>query len=147
MTKSKGRKRESITDAVEMNVIAIIDGWDPSESPLTQSGLERRVKDELNMTLTRQGLMKRDNIRLAFEARDKEINGEAKPKAENEPLTVILERRVAEIAADMRKKDEAIANYKVMFATYRYNARQLGITREQLEAPIPPRGQIEGARG
>lgn len=147
MTEQKGRKREPITDAREAAIIALIDDWNPAKAALTREGLVKRIQCKLGLTFTRQGLMKRDAIRLAFERREKEIDGGAKPRAEKEPLEIVLERRIEELKATVEKQDATIKSYEALFLTYRYNARQHGITTAQLEAPIPARDQPEGSRG
>lgn len=147
MTMEKGRSREPITESREAEIITIIDEWDPAKGPLTREALVRRVKCKMGLVFTRQGLMKREAIFLAFQRREKEINGDVKPRAEKEPVVVVLEREKEALQAKLNEQDKVIAGFKEMFLTYRYNARQLGITREQLEAPIPPRNRPEGSRG
>lgn len=147
MTQERGRGREPITDSRELEIIALIDAWDPNKGPLNREALVRRIKCKMGLTFTRQGLMKREPILLAFQRREKEITGTLKPRAEKEPLTVVLERRNEELQAKVNEQAKVIAGYKEMFLTYRHNARQHGITREQLEAPIPPRNRPEGSRG
>ncbi|MBA4761924.1 hypothetical protein [Sphingomonas sp.] len=147
MTKEKGRNREPITESRELEIITLIDEWDPDKGPLTRQALVRRVKCKMGLVFTRQGLMKRERILLAFQRREKEINGDVKPRAEKEPVVVVLEREKEALQAKVNEQAKVIAGFKEMFFTYRYNARQLGITREQLEAPIPPRNQPEGSRG
>lgn len=147
MTREKGRSRETITESREAEIITLIDEWDPTKEPLTRQALVRRVKCKMGLVFTRQGLMKREPILLAFQRREKEINGDTKPRAEKEPAIVVLERENEALQAKVNDQTKVIAGFKEMFLTYRYNARQLGITREQLEAPIPPRNRPEGSRG
>lgn len=147
MRATRQRKREKITEAREIDIISIIDAWDPSEAPFTREGLVRRVKLKLGLEYSRQGLMKRDAIRAAFERRTKEVGGHAQPRSDKEPVTVTLERRYEGLRAKLAMQEEVIQRYKELFLTYRHNARQLGIRRDQLEAPILPRQQAEGSRG
>lgn len=147
MTKEKGRNRETITEAREAEIITLIDEWNPEKGPLTRESLVRRVKCKMGLVFTRQGLMKREPILLAFKRRHKEITGDAKPRAAKEPLTAVLERENEALQAKLNEQAKIIAAYKEIFLTYRYNARQHGITREQLKAPIPPRNRPEGSRG
>jgi len=147
MTQEKGRNREPITESRELEIITLIDEWDPDKGPLTRQALVRRVKCKMGLVFTRQGLMKREPILLAFQRREKEINGDVKPRAEKEPVVVVLEREKEALQAKVNEQAKVVAGFKEMFLTYRYNARQLGITREQLEAPIPPRNRPEGSRG
>ncbi|MFL0587808.1 hypothetical protein ACH0BU_14355 [Sphingomonas olei] len=68
------------------------------------------------------------------------------PRAEAEPLVVVLERQVEDLKAQVADRGKQIGAFNQLFVTYRYNAQQLGITPEQLEKPIPARGQIERGR-
>lgn len=92
---------------------------------------------------TRQGMMKRDAIKTAFERRLKEIAGDRPPRAEAEPLVVVLGRQVEDLKEQVASRDKQINAFKQLFVTYRYNAQQLGITPEQLDQLIPARNQIE----
>lgn len=147
MTKEKGRNREPITESRELEIIALIDEWDPNKGPLTREALVRRIKCKMGLVFTRQGLMKREPILLAFKRREKEINGDAKPRAAKEPITVVLEREKEALQAKVNEQAKLIASYKQLFLTYRYNARQHGIKPKQLGAPIPARNRPEGSRG
>ena len=147
MTEIKGRKREAITESREAEIIALIDEWPVEQLTFTREALVKRIRSKMGLTFTRQGLMKRDAIRIAFFRREREIKGDAKPRSEKEPLTVVLERRIDELKATIDQQAAVIEGYEQMFLTYRFNARQRGITRDQLEAPIPPRNQVEGSRG
>ncbi len=141
------RNYEMITETRERDILELIDNWDPKKKKFTREALKRRVECTLGFKISRQGMMKRDAILRAVERREKEIRGDKPPRAEADPLEIVLEKRVEDLQATVDKQAKEIAGYKDLFATYRYNARQLGITREQLESPIPARGQVEGARG
>ncbi len=147
MTKEKGRSREPITESREAEIITLIDEWDPTKGALTREALVRRVKCKMGIVFTRQGLMKREPISLAFQRREKEINGDAKPRVEKEPVIVMLEREKEALQAKVNEQAKIIAGFKETFLTYRYNANKHGVTREQLEAPIPSRNRPEGSRG
>lgn len=147
MNEKKSRRREYITDAREAQIIILIDEWDEKIGPLSQEALVRRIKCKMDLTFSRQGLMKRTAIKAAFVRREKEINGSHKPRVEKEPLIVKLDRQIESLRQEVSDRDKIISNYEELFITYRYNARQLGIPRERLEAPIPPRNQPEGSRG
>lgn len=147
MSEKQGKKRTPITDLIEAGIIALINDWDPGRKPLTQESLVCGVKCRMGYDFTRQGLMKREPIRLAFQKRVDEIQGSTKSSAPKEPLVDILERRISEMTLELEEKEKILADYKELFAIYRYNARRLGITEAQLQAPISPRNQLEGGRG
>lgn len=147
MIEKKQRQREPITETRETQIIVLIDEWNPDKAPLTQQALVRRIHCKMGLTFTRQGLMKREPIRLAFVRRVEEISGPAKPRMDKEPLTVTLERRLEALQTKYDEQFKIVEGYKELFLTYRYNARQLGIAREKLEVPIPPRNEPEGSRG
>jgi hypothetical protein len=147
MSEKQGKKRTPITDIIEAGIIALINDWDPERKPLTQESLVCGVKCRMGYEFSRQGLMKREPIRLAFQKRVDEIHGNTRSSATKEPLVDILERRISEMIRELAEKDRIISDYKEMFALHRYNARQLGISEAQLQAPISPRNQREGSRG
>ncbi|MCL6250392.1 hypothetical protein M3P36_04925 [Altererythrobacter sp. KTW20L] len=147
MKKEKGRKRERITSAREKDIIQIIRDWNAETHKLTAVALERAVASQLGFTVSRQGMMKRDHIKTAFDARVLEIGlGQAKPKTK-EPLEDMFERRIKALKEEVAEKDRAIEGFKETFVRYRYNAMRMGFKREALEAPIPPRPTSEGSRG
>jgi len=147
MTKEEGRRRERITPAREKDIIRIITDWDAEFHKLTAVALERTVAAQLGFTVSRQGMMKRDPIKKAFETRVIEIGaGQAKPKVK-EPLEDVYERRIQELKVEIAEKDRTIEAFKETFVRYRYNANRMGFKREALEAPIPPRPMSEGSRG
>lgn len=141
------RNYGQVTESREREIIEMIDTWNPAKKKLTREAVVRRIECSMGFKVSRPGLFKRPAVLKAFERREKEINGDKPPRAEADPLEVVLEKRVEELQAKLEGRDKEIERYKELFATYRFNARQLGITREQLEAPIPARGQVEGSRG
>lgn len=147
MSEKQGKKRTPITDVIEAGIIALINDWDPGRKPLTQESLVCGVKCRMGYDFTRQGLMKREPIRLAFQKRVDEIQGGTKSSAPKEPLVDILERRISDMTLELAEKDRILAEYKELFVLHLYNAHLLGITQAQLEAPARPRNQPEGGRG
>lgn len=143
MTDKPIKKYEQITPSRERQIIEIIDTWDAKKKKLTREELVRRVKCVMGLEFSRQGLMKRPDIKTAFDRREKEITGGKPPRAEAEPLVVVLERQVEDLKAQVADRDKQIDSLNQLFVTYRYNAQQLGITPEQLEKAIPARGQTE----
>ena len=147
MTKEKGRKREPITESREQDIIDLIRRWDATRKKLTREGLTEMVGRCLGFTVTRQGLMKRDKIRKAYEEREREIlEGQAisNPK---EPLEEMYQRRLKAKDEELEQAKKKIAGFEELFVRYRYNAIQIGIDPARLEAPIPPRNAEEGSRG
>lgn len=147
MTKEKGRKRESITESREQDIIDLIRRWDATKARLTREGLVKRVSCQLGFTVTRQGLMKRDKIKKAYEEREREIlEGQAisNPK---EPLEDMYQRRLKAKDEELAQAKKKIAAFEELFVRYRYNAIQIGIDPARLEASVVPRNADEGSRG
>lgn len=147
MTKEKGRKREPITESREQDIIDLIRRWDAIKAKLTREGLVKQVTDQLGFTVTRQGLMKRDKIRKAYEEREREIlEGQAisNPK---EPLEEMYQRRLKAKDEELAQAKKKIAGFEDLFVRYRYNAIQIGVDPARLEAPVVPRNADEGSRG
>ena len=147
MMKEKKRKREPITETRELDILEIINSWNAVTHKFTREALTRRVTCQLGFAVTRQGLMKRPKIKDAFEAREREFNAGMPVRAPKEALEEMYERRHNEMKAKLDSANNTISNFKELFVRYRYNARQLGIRGDQLEAPIPPRDAAEGSRG
>ena len=147
MTKEKGRKREPITESREQEIIELIRRWDATRKKLTREGLTEMVGRCLGFTVTRQGLMKRDKIRKAYEEREREIlEGQAisNPK---EPLEEMYQRRLKAKDEELAQAKKKIAAFEELFVRYRYNAIQMGVDPTRLEAPVVPRNADEGSRG
>lgn len=147
MMKEKGRKREPITPTRERDILEIIHNWDAIKTKLTREALVKRVTCQLGFVVTRQGLMKRDPIRKAYEEREREIlEGQAisKPK---EPLEEMYQRRLKAKDEELERAKKKIASFEELFIRYRYNANLIGVDPARLEAPIPPRNAGEGSRG
>ena len=139
-----GKKtREPITELRERLVIDMIINWDPTKKPLTREALTRRVNCSLGFSVTRQGLMKRDAIRDAYNLREKEITGDKPARADKEPFMGMLERQIENLKREATSKDKEITGYKELFVRIRHNARQMGIAMSALEAPVPRRTQPE----
>lgn len=147
MSEKQSKKRTPITDMIEAGIIALINDWDNSRKALTQESLVCGVKCKMGYEFTRQGLMKREPIRLAFQKRVNELHGNTRAPANKEALVDILERRIGEMTLELAEKDKLLSEYKELFALYRFNAHRLGIATSEFEAPIAPRNQSEGSRG
>lgn len=130
------RKRERISPSRKAETIQIIEGWDENAEKLTKAALARRVTAQLGFEVTRQGLMKHPEIKEAFDKRERDI-ALGQPKAPpKEPLEDRYERRIKELEGTIAKLKSTLSNYDELFLRYRYNARQRGLPRHVLEAPI-----------
>ena len=147
MTKEKGRKREPITETRERDIIEIIRNWDATKTKLTREGLVNRVTCQLGFTVTRQGLMKREAIRKAYEEREREIHEGQAISNPKEPLEEMYQRRLKAKDEELAQAKKKIAAFEELFVRYRYNAIQMGIDPARLEAPVLPRNAEEGSRG
>ena len=131
----KQRKRDAITTSVEDKVVLILEGWKPEWGRLSQSALERKVTNCLGIACTRQGLLKRDRIKTAFDERIKLGDRQPKPKSAE---VVVLQQRIDRLEKLLREKTDQVDNLHEVVTRFRYNAKLMGLPVERLEAPIAP---------
>lgn len=140
--RTRGRDRDRITPAMEDRILGILREW---KGPLTGDAFAARVSDTLRIKCTRQGLLKRETIRTAFDEKRKELEGGSpKPKRPAE-IDLLLERVKAKEAI-IAAKDEQIRLLKQTIVRHHYNARDRGISETDLEKPIPPKAVPEEER-
>lgn len=133
--KPRQRKRDAITTSIEDKVVLILEGWKPEWGRLSASALERKVTNCLGIACTRQGLLKRDRIKTAFDERMK--LGEKQPKPKSAEATV-LQQRIDRLEKLLQEKTDQVDNLHEVVTRFRYNAKLMGIPVERLEAPIAP---------
>ena len=77
----KGRKRDALTQGVQDRVVLLIDEWKEEWGAFSASALERKVASCLGIRCTRQGLLKKDAIKTAFDRRKAKAGKPAKSKS------------------------------------------------------------------
>lgn len=134
-TPPKNRKRDALTQGIQDRIVLLIQGWKPEWGDFNASALERKVTCCLGIACTRQGLLKKEGIKAAFEERIK--LGTKRPKEKSADVVLLQQRikRLEDRLAEAEKKSEALTEVVTRF---RHNARLMGLAAERLEAPIAP---------
>jgi hypothetical protein len=133
MTAKRSRRRDRLTEERVERIISIIE---LSTSKLTQEGLTDKVNADLDTNFTRVGLMKKAEIRRAFDKRGRAWRS-GKPAREVDATTHQLNAKVETLRRQLAERDETIRAYKERFIHLYFNATRRGITVEDLELPMP----------
>ena len=138
-----------LTDQDVQTIKAILEVW---EGPLTWALLGQRVTLVLGRSYSRQALDGHQVIKVTYQARkrrNRAIRDSMRKGtvAENDvppELGIALGRAEA---AELRVKaqEQIVERYREKFTCWLYNARNFGITEEQLNAPLPETDQKTGA--
>lgn len=135
MTGKKQGRRYRLTEERIDYAVMIIETW---QGHLTGEALAEKVSEDLQITVTRVGLLNKPRIRKAFEKRtDAQKSG--KPIPDMDPTIRQWTAKVEALQAKLAARDEEIQQYKEKFITLHYNAKRLGMAVEDLEIPMPPR--------
>ncbi len=131
----KQRRRVALTTSVQDKIVLLIEGWKPEWGKFSGSALERKVASCLGIPCTRQGLLKKDRIKDAFDERMK-LKGK-QPKAKSAEVTVI-EQRNERLKSQLDERDTQVEHLQELVTRFRFNAKNMGIPVERLEQPIAP---------
>ena len=131
----KGRKRDALTQGVQDRVVLLIDEWKEEWGAFSASALERKVANSLGIRCTRQGLMKKEAIRTAFDRR-KAMAG--KPTKTKSADAVVLEQRIKRLEQLLADKTDQVDQLQELVIRFRHNAKLMGFPADRLEKPIAP---------
>lgn len=131
----KGRKRDALTTGVQDRVVLLIDGWKEEWGTFNASALERKVASCLGIRCTRQGLLKKEAIRAAFERRKATADRPVKHKSAK---AVVLEQRIQRLEQLLAAKTTQVDQLQELLIRFRYNAKLMGLPADRLERPIAP---------
>lgn len=127
--------RRAIDEAAVQRVCQIIRTW-PATIPLTWEALVKMTAQVEKGGWTRQGLNRHKAIVDAFQQR--KIDLRKSPKPSKDPLVVVLRRQIEDREAENQFLREKLAHYEERFIVMIRNATARGLTRNDLEAPLPP---------
>jgi hypothetical protein len=136
-TDGKGRTRDALTTGIQDQIVDLIKGWKPDWEDFSASALERKVTCCLGINCTRQGLLKKDAIRAAFNERI--ALKTKKPAKQKSADVVVLQQRITRLENQLAERGREVVALQEMVVRYRHNAKYLGLPAERLEAPIAPR--------
>ncbi|ODT00786.1 MAG: hypothetical protein ABS49_03840 [Erythrobacter sp. SCN 62-14] len=148
MARSKNSKKRLSEQDVK-NIVAVLETW---EGPLTWDLVVQRVAVVVGSRFSRQALDAHEVIKATFQSRKRRnramLESVKKGRATSDeiPAELALALQRAE-AADVRAKalEEIVDRYREKFIVWLYNARNRGLTEEQLNAPLPFSDQESGA--
>lgn len=134
--KPTNRTRDLLTDAVQDQIVLLIQRWKADWGVFNASALERKVNTCLGIRCTRQGMMKKDRIKEAFDERLK-AKDRQQPKEKSADV-IVLETRIGQLEKEVAAKDAKINELQEVVIRFRANAKAIGIPADRLEAPIAP---------
>ncbi len=134
-TTGKGRKRDALTTGVQDRIVLLIEGWKPEWGAFSASALERKVTYCLGIKCTRQGLLKKETIKAAFDSR---MGLAGKPAKQRSADEVVLQQRIDRLEQLLADKTRQVDQLQELLIRFRYNAKLMGLPVEQLEAPVAP---------
>ncbi|HWL81888.1 MAG TPA: hypothetical protein VNR89_13130 [Roseomonas sp.] len=129
--------------------MTLLETW---EGPLTWERLVERAALVLGRSYTRQALDGHEAVKDAYQARKQRIRvirdslRKGKATSEELPPELALALQRAE-AAELRVKalEQTVERYRAKFILWLYNARNAGLTEDQLNSPLPAVDQKAGA--
>jgi hypothetical protein len=100
---------------------------------------------------TRQTLQSRDDIKKAYDAhtnKRRHVRKTGKLPPTKAPEVDVVEQKLAKLRTEYTALERTLKSYDELLVRYMHNAIRLGLSLEQLEAPLvkPERGQTGIAR-
>ena len=138
-----------LTEQDVQTIVTLLEVW---EGSLTWELLVQRVALVLRRSYTRQALDGHEAIKAAYQARKRRNRviqdsvRKGDPASQELPPELAVALRRAE-AAEIRVHalEQIIDRYRGKFVRWLYNARNAGMTEEQLNAELPEADQNTGA--
>jgi hypothetical protein len=122
-----------LTKEDEKNIIKLIEGW--SEPKLTWPLLVEACKDRLNISRTRQSLMKLPAVDLAMKNRKAALKApKEKPGWVNDIQKA--NERIEELTETNQKLMSALRDMHARFLIWQANADMHGLTQSMLDQPV-----------
>ena len=109
-----------------------MDGW-PTGTKLTWKQVVKLVGSRLSMRTTRQTLARDEKIKAAFDTRKTALHKEGPATADKG----VLAQRLHRVTAQRDRLEEENARLGERFVQLQYNAYKHGLTKHQLEEPLP----------
>jgi hypothetical protein len=138
-----------LTEQDVRSVVTLLETW---RGPLTWDLLVQRVGILLGRSYSRQALDSHPAIKATYQAlkrRTRAVRDSLrKGKATTDELPPELAAALQRVdAAELRIQalEQIIEGYRGKFVRWLYNARNAGMTEEQLNADLPPIDQVTGA--
>ncbi|WP_330705382.1 hypothetical protein [Novosphingobium resinovorum] len=140
--KARGRSRDAITIDRRDQIVALINDWKPTWGKLSGPALESKVREDLKLTLTRQGMFKHAEIDQAFRSKRQTLSGGKKARPRSIEDNVLLQR-ISSLEQERSNLKDTIRRYDELFIRYIFNANEHGFSVDQLSKALP--STLEGA--
>lgn len=137
---------KKLTDPQIQTLKEAIDGWVPTDGPLTWDALREFIKARFKLSYTRQGLDKIEGIKIAFTVRKAALR---RMTTAGETSSTELGRALERIGRLEAERDRLSAENRALleqFVVWTYNASTRGLDEKFLSQPLPPidRGATPG---
>ncbi len=129
----KTKRSRNLKDQEIQTIVGILDGW---SGPLTWNLLIDAIYTRLHCKYTRQALHKHDSIRIAFEARKKNLQtGEPQVRGSLQVQKAL--ERISRLEAENQRLHAENERLLEQFARWAFNAYVRGIGESELNRPLP----------
>lgn len=135
MAQKRTRERsKNLTDADIEKIVDITDGW---SGKLTWDDLISEVELRLKERYTRQTLAKHTRIKSAYDAAQKRFQDTGDKKKKNTIEYDVLQQRLERLEAQNERLQRENQDLLSQFARWAYNAYAKGVTKKELDMPLP----------
>jgi len=132
--KAKRERSKNLTDGDIEKIVEIFDGW---SGKLTWDDLISEVELRLKECYTRQTLAKHPRIKSAYDLTKKRISSDPDTRSNSSPEIQVLEQIISKLEAKTARLNRENQDLLAQFARWSYNAYAKGISKEELDNPLP----------
>jgi len=128
-------RSKNLDDLAIAKIVEILDGW---SGKLTWDSLISDVELKLKESYTRQTLAKHARIKSAYDLTKERLKGSSMDNKITSPEIQILLQKIEKLEAQNTRLEQENQNLLMQFTTWAYNAYAKGITKDNLNQPLPP---------
>jgi hypothetical protein len=128
-------KNRTFRESEIESIVGIIRAW-PKER-ITWSDVCARAEPLLGFMPSRQGLYQREEIRNAFQAKQKGLRISPKATVPMPSSLAVASMRISNLNAQIREQNLIINRMRDQFIRWQYNAYLKGVSEADLEKPLP----------
>ena len=134
MQKNQRKRSKNLGDKEIEKIVGILDGW---SGKLTWEKLINEIHIHLNQDYTRQTLAKHTRIKSAYDLTKERSSDISKEPKQVSPEIAILQQKIERLEANNARLQRENQDLLAQFARWAYNAYAKGITKEELDQPLP----------
>lgn len=132
--KAKRERSKNLNDNIIEKIVEILDGWSGS---LTWDNLIIEIELHLKDKYTRQTLAKHTRIKSAFDLTKKRISDEPETQSKGSVEIQVLQQVITKLEAKNARLNRENQDLLAQFARWQYNSYAKGVTKEELDKPLP----------